>query len=128
MPLAGPALEVLQRLHAEEAPEPDTYVSTDRRGLPIKPDRVPKRFRHFADLAKLDSRLNFHSLRHTTASWLAMKGIPLLVIQVLSSAGHRLPFIVRRKPLRAGMAAVGQLAGAGFQGRREGRGIIAGYR
>jgi site-specific recombinase XerD len=61
-------------------------VFIDRRGLPVKPGRVSKRFRTFADLAKLDERLHFHSLRHTTGSWLAMQGVPLRVIQAI--LGH----------------------------------------
>lgn len=37
----------------------------------------------YAREAKLQNRdrLHFHSLRHTTASWLAMKGVPMRVIQ-----------------------------------------------
>ena len=58
----------------------------DREGLPVKPDRVSKRFKFFARLAKLDERLHFHSLRHTTGSWLVMKGVPLRVIQAI--LGH----------------------------------------
>jgi integrase len=36
--------------------------------------------------AKDRERLRFHSLRHTCASWLAMKGVPMRVIRGL--LGH----------------------------------------
>ena len=86
VPVAGPALEVLQRLRSGRADDLDGPVFVDRDGLPVKPDRVSKRFKFFARLAKLDERLHFHSLRHTTGSWLAMKGVPLRVIQAI--LGH----------------------------------------
>jgi site-specific recombinase XerD len=36
--------------------------------------------------ADLDERIHFHSLRQTTGSWLAMKGVPVKVIQEI--LGH----------------------------------------
>ena len=92
LPLRGDALDVLHRRQAgrREAAPPDgpAFVFTDRRGLPIKPDRATKRFKFFVRKAKLPNRdrLRFHSLRHTCGSWLAMKGVPMKAIQ--SILGH----------------------------------------
>lgn len=43
--------------------------------------RILRRFKDTVRVAKLDDRLHFHSLRHTCGSWLAMKGVPMRVIQ-----------------------------------------------
>jgi len=76
--LAGDALDVLQRLQNDGGPE---FVDSSER--PIKADRVSRRFKFYVRKAKLRdrNRLKFHSLRHTTGSWLAMKGVPMRVIQ-----------------------------------------------
>jgi len=86
IPLAGDAVEVLRRLDTERTDTLDGPVFLDAGGLPIKPVRVSKRFKDFVRLAKLDERIHFHSLRHTTGSWLAMQGVPLRVIQAI--LGH----------------------------------------
>ena len=87
VPLVGPALEVLRRLQEGRPDALDGPVFRDRRGLPIKPARVSKVFKRMVRLARLDDRLRFHDTRHTCGSWLAMKGVPLRVIQVI--LGHQ---------------------------------------
>ena len=87
LPIRGDALKVLRRLDSEQE-ESQEFVFVDRRGLPVKPNRATKRFKFFvreADLSEKD-RLHFHSLRHTTGSWLAMRGVPMRVIQAI--LGH----------------------------------------
>jgi site-specific recombinase XerD len=86
VPLAGDALDVLQERHHERDPHDSDPVIIDREGEPVKPDRITKRFKDMVEEAGLDDRLHFHSLRHTCASWLSMKGVPLRVIQ--SIMGH----------------------------------------
>lgn len=88
VPLAGDALEVLEALKEKRGDNLDGPVFLDGRGLPPKPARVSKRFKFYVRETKLKNRerLRFHSLRHTTASWLAMKGIPMRVIQQI--LGH----------------------------------------
>lgn len=86
VPLVGDALEVLQKRHRQRDPEDSDPVIVDRNREPVKPDRITKRFKDMVELAGLDNRLHFHSLRHTCASWLSMKGVPLRTIQAIM--GH----------------------------------------
>jgi integrase len=82
VPLVGDALKTLRRMETGGA----GYVFTDRRGLPIKPNRISTRFSDMAAKAGLPSRVTFHSLRHTCGAWLSMKGVPMRVIQAI--LGH----------------------------------------
>jgi site-specific recombinase XerD len=83
VPIRGDAEEVLGRMHEPGITGP---VFVDRNGDPIRPDRVSKRFKAMARKAGLDERIHFHSLRHTTGSWLSMRGVPLRHIQAI--LGH----------------------------------------
>ena len=93
VPIRGDAEEVMKELRAQLLDErgsitekPQGTVFVDRRGLPIRPGRVTKRFKAMARLAGLDERIHFHSLRHTTGSWLSMRGVPMRHIQAI--LGH----------------------------------------
>lgn len=88
VPLRGRALDRLRQMRERTGSTLDTLVFLDSRDLPPKPDRVSKRFKFYVRKAGLKNadRLHFHSLRHTTGSWLAMKGVPLLVISKIM--GH----------------------------------------
>ena len=83
VPLAEDAQRVLTRLEEERKPSVHDRVFLDDRGREIRPDRVSSRFKHYVRYADLPDaeRLTFHSLRHTCASWLAMKGTPMRIIQ-----------------------------------------------
>ena len=83
IPLRGDAERVLAQMHRPGISGP---VFTDRNGKPIRLDRVTKRFKDMARKAKLDKRIHFHSLRHTTGSWLSMRGVPMRHIQAI--LGH----------------------------------------
>ena len=77
VPLRGSALDVLTRMDEErEGSGLDSLedrVFTDSKDRAIRPDRCSHRFKFFVRKAKLKDRerLSFHSLRHTTGSWLA---------------------------------------------------------
>ena len=86
IPVVGDALDTLRRMYAEREDDLDGPVFTDRDGKPVKPDRATKRFKAMARKAGLDDRVHLHSLRRTTGAWLAMKGVPMRVIQ--SILGH----------------------------------------
>jgi site-specific recombinase XerD len=89
VPLTGDAVYVLQGLQDECADEEDGPVFVDDDGLPPKPDCVTHRFKFYVRKANLRDRkrLKFHSLRHTTGSWLAMRGVPMRVIQGILGHG-----------------------------------------
>lgn len=86
IPLRGNALLTLQEMSHTRSPKRDEPVFKDQNGNAIRPDRVSSRFKTFVRKAGLDDRLHFHSLRHTTASWLTMDGVPMRVIQAI--LGH----------------------------------------
>lgn len=83
VPLAEDARCALKKLKAERQPDVHDRIFLDDYGRDIKPCRVSRRFKHYVRYAELPDaeRLTFHSLRHTCASWLAMKGTPMRIIQ-----------------------------------------------
>lgn len=83
VPLRGGTEGALRTMHEDALSGP---VLTDRDGEAIRPDRVTRRFKDMVEVAGLDERLQFHSLRHTCASWLAMQGVPLRTMQAIM--GH----------------------------------------
>ena len=54
--------------------------------LPIKQDFISKTFKKFVKKANINSKLNFHSLRHTFASWLVQRGVSIYEVSKL--LGH----------------------------------------
>lgn len=78
-------------MHSKDSTGP---VFTDRNGKAVRANRVSKRFKAMAEKAELDDRLHFHSLRHTTGSWLAMRGVPIQQIQ--SILGHSTSRVTER--------------------------------
>ena len=55
-------------------------------GKSIQQDLFSKNFKKYVRKAKLNDKLNFHSLRHSFASWLVQAGVDVFRIQRL--LGH----------------------------------------
>lgn len=73
-------------LARKEKATSETALVFHRGGCVLKRNYISKTFKRFVVSAKLDTRLHFHSLRHTFASWLAQDGVSLYAIQKL--LGH----------------------------------------
>jgi site-specific recombinase XerD len=80
IPGRGDAEHVLAQMHE---PSISGHVFIDHNGKPINLDRVTKWFKTMAKKAELDERIHFHSLCHTTGSWLSMRGVPMRHIQAI---------------------------------------------
>jgi len=55
-------------------------------GAPIKQDFISHKFKKYVRKANLNDSLNFHSLRHSFASWLVQKGVS--IYQISKLLGH----------------------------------------
>jgi len=55
-------------------------------GITNRPKYVQNNFRKYIKLSELNIKLNFHSLRHTFASWLVQKGVS--IYEVTKLLGH----------------------------------------
>ena len=59
------------------------YVLADEQGGPLHPGKIVPPYRRTLKRAGIERHVRFHDLRHTWASHMAMKGVPLAVIQEL---------------------------------------------
>lgn len=64
----------------------DSFVFSKSNGFPFRKEYVSKKFKEITRRAGLDEEVHFHSLRHSFASNLAMKGVPIIAIKDL--LGH----------------------------------------
>lgn len=86
VPLTGRALAVIKDLQEASQCRPDHVVFSTGENRPLDPGYVSKQFRRYRKQAELDSTVCFHSLRHTCASWLVMRGVSLYVVKEI--LGH----------------------------------------
>lgn len=86
IPIAGEARRVLEALARRRKDKADGFIFTNPEGGKLDGAYVSKRFRHYRSEAGLPKAIHFHSLRHTCASWLVMRGVSLSVVQVM--LGH----------------------------------------
>ena len=83
LPLSDKARQIIQELQYSGAT--DGYLFTLRNGR-ISPCYVTHRFATFHKKAGLPDHITFHSLRHTSASWLVMNGASLEAVRMF--LGH----------------------------------------
>ncbi len=82
VPLAETAIRVL---HERESASESAFVFTHR-GRPLMRRWVTTKLRRYVRELGLDRRLNFHSLRRSFASWLALDGVS--IYQISKLLGH----------------------------------------
>jgi site-specific recombinase XerD len=81
IPLNRTALEIINR---RESNSNVNVFTID--GKQITQDSISNRFNRIIKKTELNQKLNFHSLRHTFASWLVQKGAP--IYQISKLLGH----------------------------------------
>ena len=64
----------------------DDYIFSKHPGVKYTVDYISKKFKKVVRAAKLNDDIHFHTLRHSFASMLVQKGIPLIVVRDL--LGH----------------------------------------
>ena len=69
-----------------EGKKKDEYVFSKGNGFPFNRDYISRYFKKSVRKAGLTEELHFHSLRHSFASNLAIRGVPIITIKEL--LGH----------------------------------------
>ena len=82
IPLNTKALQII----TEREREKTTNLIFTYKGLSIKQYFISKSFKTYVKKSNLNPKLNFHSLRHTFASWLVQKGVSIYEVSKL--LGH----------------------------------------
>jgi integrase len=62
------------------------YVLRGAQGGRLNKQYASKRFKHYVKEEELPENITFHSLRHTCASWMVQRGVPLAMVQAI--LGH----------------------------------------
>ena len=82
IPLNLTALQIFTKLEINKGnnPESDNLIFS-LNGHILNPDLIGRTFKGYVIKAGLNPKLHWHSLRHTCASWLIQKGVPIFNIQ-----------------------------------------------
>jgi|GEM_PF-636083 len=91
VPLVAGARAVVERRYSNVRKhsgvlDTERTVFEGKRGGRLDSSFVSKAFKSAARAAKLSEEIHFHSLRHSAASWMVMRGVPLAVVQAV--LGH----------------------------------------
>ncbi len=76
----------LLRERKENIRNESAFVFHNKKGKPLKEQTISQRFKKYVIDAGINDKLHFHSLRHSFATHLVKKGVPLFAIQKL--LGH----------------------------------------
>ena len=78
--------QIMDILSTSQKGKPDSFVFSKSNGFPFRKEYVSKKFKEISRKAGLVEDIHFHSLRHSFASNLAQKGVPIVTIRDL--LGH----------------------------------------
>ena len=84
IPLNPEAFEILERRYTNRKQGIDNIFTLD--GFPATQNILTQRFKKYVYKAKINPSLNFHSIRHTFASWLVQNGVSIYKVSKL--LGH----------------------------------------
>jgi site-specific recombinase XerD len=87
IPLNVPALQIFTNIeiNRKSGGEANDLIFT-RNGQMFTQNFIGSKFKEYVIIAGLNSKLHWHSLRHTCASWLIQKGVPIFSVQQI--LGH----------------------------------------
>lgn len=80
LPLNLRALQILTERQIKRSNITNVFTYLER---PIKQDYISKKFRKFVKAVDVNPKLNFHSIRHSFASWLIQKGVNIYQVSKL---------------------------------------------
>ena len=84
IPLNSVCVDILKRRYENSSFEYQNVFTLS--GKPFEQEKLSKNFKSYIIKAKINNKLNFHSLRHTNASWLVQSGVSIYVVSKL--LGH----------------------------------------
>lgn len=83
--------EIIERLKNESKVQKENYLFRKTGNQPFTKDYISKKFKKACKDAGIDEAIHYHSLRHSTGSLLAQKGVSLYTIQKI--LGHSNPAV-----------------------------------
>lgn len=93
VPIHPKVKEIIERLKNESNYKKENYLFRKNGNQPFTTDYVSKSFKKACREAGIDEEVHYHTLRHSTGSLLAQKGVSLYTIQKI--LGHSSPSVTQ---------------------------------
>jgi len=93
IPIHPKVKEIIERLKNENKNQNENFLFRKKGNQPFTRDYISKKFKKACKVAGVDESIHYHSLRHSTGSLLAQKGVSLYTIQKI--LGHSNPSVTQ---------------------------------
>lgn len=93
VPIHPKVKEIIERLKNENKNQKENFLFRKKGNQPFTRDYISKKFKKACRDAGIDESIHYHSLRHSTGSLLAQKGVSLYTIQKI--LGHSQPSVTQ---------------------------------